>query len=29
LIGEIQSIAKDRRGIDLETEVQIVGVDNE
>jgi UDP-N-acetylmuramate--alanine ligase len=29
LIAEIQSIAKEQRGIDLQTEVQIVGVDDE
>ena len=29
LIAEIQAIAKEQRGIDLQTEVQIVGVDNE
>jgi UDP-N-acetylmuramate--L-alanine ligase/UDP-N-acetylenolpyruvoylglucosamine reductase len=29
LIGEIQSAAKEQRGIDLQTEVQIVGVDDE
>jgi UDP-N-acetylenolpyruvoylglucosamine reductase len=29
LIGEIQSLAKKERGIDLQTEVQIVGVDDE
>jgi UDP-N-acetylmuramate--alanine ligase len=29
LIAEIQSIAKQQRGIDLETEVQIVGVEDE
>ena len=29
LIAEIQAIAKELRGIDLQTEVQIVGVDNE
>lgn len=29
LIAEIQSIAKEKRGIDLQTEVQIVGVDDE
>ena len=29
LIGEIQSIAKERRGIELQTEVQVVGVDDE
>jgi len=29
LIAEIQSIAKKQRGIDLQTEVQIVGVDDE
>ena len=29
LIGEIQSIAKEVRGIDLQTEVQIVGIDDE
>jgi UDP-N-acetylmuramate--alanine ligase len=29
LIGEIQSIAKTQRGIDLQTEVQIVGIDEE
>ncbi len=29
LIAEIQSVAKKRRGIDLQTEVQIVGVDDE
>jgi UDP-N-acetylmuramate--alanine ligase len=29
LIGEIQSIAKEKRGIDLQTEVQIVGIDDE
>jgi UDP-N-acetylenolpyruvoylglucosamine reductase len=29
LIAEIQSIAKEERGIDLQTEVQIVGVDDE
>jgi UDP-N-acetylmuramate--alanine ligase len=29
LIGEIQLVAKEQRGIDLQTEVQIVGVDDE
>ncbi len=29
LIAEIQSVAKEQRGIDLQTEVQIVGVDDE
>jgi UDP-N-acetylenolpyruvoylglucosamine reductase len=29
LIGEIQILAKKERGIDLQTEVQIVGVDDE
>ena len=29
LIAEIQSMAKEQRGIDLQTEVQIVGVDDE
>ena len=29
LIGEIQLTAKEQRGIDLQTEVQIVGVDDE
>ena len=29
LIGEIQSIAKEQRGIELQTEVQIVGIDDE
>jgi UDP-N-acetylmuramate--alanine ligase len=29
LIAEIQAIAKEQRGIDLQTEVQIVGVDDE
>jgi UDP-N-acetylmuramate--alanine ligase len=29
LIGEIQSIAKERRGIELQVEVQVVGVDDE
>ncbi|HZC58739.1 MAG TPA: UDP-N-acetylenolpyruvoylglucosamine reductase, partial [Chthoniobacterales bacterium] len=29
LIDEIQSIAKQERGIDLQTEVQIVGVEDE
>ena len=29
LIAEIQSIAKEQRGIELQTEVQIVGVDDE
>ena len=29
LIAEIQSVAKKQRGIDLQTEVQIVGVDDE
>jgi UDP-N-acetylmuramate--alanine ligase len=29
LIGEIQMLAKKVRGIDLQTEVQIVGVDDE
>ena len=29
LIAEIQFIAKEQRGIELQTEVQIVGVDNE
>jgi UDP-N-acetylenolpyruvoylglucosamine reductase len=29
LIAEIQSIAREKRGIDLQTEVQIVGVDDE
>jgi UDP-N-acetylenolpyruvoylglucosamine reductase len=29
LIAEIQSIAKAQRGIELQTEVQIVGVDDE
>ena len=29
LIGEIQMLAKKKRGIDLQTEVQIVGVDDE
>jgi UDP-N-acetylenolpyruvoylglucosamine reductase len=29
LIGEVQAAAKQKRGIDLQTEVQIVGVDDE
>ena len=29
LIGEVQTIAKHQRGIELQTEVQIVGVDDE
>jgi len=29
LINEIQSAAKEQRGIELQTEVQIVGVDDE
>jgi UDP-N-acetylenolpyruvoylglucosamine reductase len=29
LIAEIQLIAKEKRGIELQTEVQIVGVDDE
>jgi UDP-N-acetylenolpyruvoylglucosamine reductase len=29
LIAEIQSVAKEKRGIELKTEVQIVGVEDE